>query len=316
VYALQPDGNVPAGYAETHAVTRTESHTMTTDQEGTGTAGTFTIEVIGSAAASDDASGWGETEYSGGGGYTVESGGGASNTVSYHLVIGGTYANGTFTVTSETYTESGSYTYWQEVTRTTTGPNGGWYADTWDATRSGNHTLSWTAALDQQGVLAYTSYTLESEDVAHWHQRAGYSNGGYTDYVFDTDSSARVEWDGTAAVRTGSRSWSNLTEWWYPGSPPYEGSNAEGITTPVSDAVELPWLWVSTDGWEWHAPAAATGFTFRGESEDSAELTEAVRISWPDGYTPLFEVTDFDVTSHSSDSAHTGAIGLIRRTPG
>ncbi len=310
VPALQPEGSLPAGYEETHAVIRSESHTVTIDQSGGGSSGTFTVDVIGSASASDLASGWGEgtyiedeifgTVYT----ETVETSGGGSNSLSYHLVIGGTYANGTFTITSKTYTETTSYSRWQEVTRTQTMSFGAWYRDSWDTEQSGSYTVTWTAALDPQGVLVYTSYTQESEDSAHWHTRLDNSYGGYRDSVYDTSSSGTIALSGGAGARTGAESWSSLTEWWYPGTPGDEGSESDGESEPVSDTVGLPSPSEDTQEWVWRAPADATGFTYHGVAVDSAAITQSARYSSPDGYTLVYEVPDFEVTSHSSESDH------------
>ncbi len=293
----------PAGYAETHSVSRTESHTVTVDQAGSGSAGTFTVDVVGSAAAGDAAGGFGEWDA----GYsdaTVETGGDGSNAVSYHLTRTGTYASGAFTITSETYTEVGSSSLHQEYTQTATyAGSGGSYTTHWDQTRTSNWSLSYAAAADPQGNLAYTSYGLQSADTAHWLQRYGYSSGAYYESTADAGSSGTVVGDGPTAVRTGSRSWTSTTGWYYPGAT--SGGTSYGWTDPVADAVSLPWLEAHPYGWQWRAESGiATSFTFRGVAEESATLTETARYSTPNGWSWQFDVLDFAATSHSSDSGH------------
>ena len=82
VSILFPGGLLSSDYIENHSVTRNEANTVTLDQSGTGAAGTFNIDV---------ANGTGSTQFS------------------YHLTMSGQFANGVYTVTSETYNEIGSY---------------------------------------------------------------------------------------------------------------------------------------------------------------------------------------------------------------
>lgn len=303
---LLPGATLPPGYEETHALTRTESHTLTLDQVGSGSSGTFTIDVVGRSAYGDAASGDGELGTAPI--VTTLTGGGGGGSLTYHLVVGGTYDNGVFTVTSQSYTETGSSSLWQAYSHTSEYPGYGWYKDSWNSTHDEGHTLTYTAARDTNGVMGYTSYLLVSSESAHWYQRSEYSTGGYTDTTSDTSSVGAIQWDGMQAVRSGARSWGSVTTWYYPNpnGPPNEGSYGSGWTDPVSDTVSLPSLNTSTSGWVWRAGTSdATDFMYHGVSKFRTDLTESARYSSPDGQTPVFEVLDFDLTSHASDSGHT-----------
>lgn len=53
-------GSVPSGgYAETHTPHKSFSHVITLDESGTANSGTYTLDILGSANATDTASGGG-----------------------------------------------------------------------------------------------------------------------------------------------------------------------------------------------------------------------------------------------------------------
>lgn len=89
---LLPAVSLPLGYAETHSLTRHMSSSVTVDQAGTGSAGTFTIVVTGSVQWSDTANGSGGADTA-----TVSASGTGTQQMSYHLIMGGTDSHGLFT---------------------------------------------------------------------------------------------------------------------------------------------------------------------------------------------------------------------------
>lgn len=281
----------PTGYEEPHAVTRTETNTVTVDQSGTGVAGTFAIDVVGSAESGDTASGSGES-----GETTITTSGTGNSEFSYHLVTSGTYANGVFTVTSQTYTETGSYSWTRSYEY-----EGGFG---WTETHEGDHTLSWSAALDENEQLTYTSYSYSPTDTTHWVMESPFYGGGYTEYTYDTSRSFTTTGSGDTATYSGSESWHEHSYSYAPGDPPYEDTWEDGETTPLSGTVALGTVNEPTYDWQWRAGTLdATNFTFHGVAEETASLTESATHRFA-GSGWEFDVNSFESFSHTSDSGH------------
>jgi hypothetical protein len=285
-------------YSETHSLTQNETNTVTVDESGTGSSGTFSIDVVGSAHSADSASGSGS-----GGNASVSKGGTGNSQFSYHLTMSGTYDSGSFTVTSETYTETGSYSTSDNGTWTFTSDQGS-STYHWDDTASGNYSLSWSAA-ESGGQLQYTSYSLDETDTAHWHTHTTSPDGSYTDSTWDASSTVHTSGSGYSADYTGTNSWHEHHYSYYanPGGTPYDYTYDYGYTNPVSgttylglyEGIYMPWEAGTSD---------ATGFTFHGSSSEASTLTETATFHTADSSGSSFDVNSFSSTYHSSDSGH------------
>lgn len=283
--------DVPLNYTETHDIVRTETNTVTVDQVGTGSAGTFTIDVVGSAYFSDTLTVSGSAD-----GTSLIGSGSQTNEVSYHLVISGGYADGVFTITSETYTETGSYMADQETTWTYSNPWEDSYQ--WDTNNSGNYTLSWSAATDESGELAYTSYSSSSTDTAHWHEHTTWPDGLYSEHIYDVSRTVETTGNGDTADYTGSESWYQYD---YDSGELWE----DEWTNPLSGSEYLNPIDEPTYDWQWRAGTSdATNYTFHGVAEESADLTATAVWHGSASLAMELDVTSFNSTSHSAISEY------------
>ena len=289
----------PFGYSETHSIVRSEANTVTVDQAGTGSSGTFTVTVDASNQSSDTASG------SATGSSAITATGTDSIQSTSHQVISGTYANGAFTITSETYTETGSYS--SAVNLTTTYSYGSSSStNESDSTHSGTYSLSFTATAGSYGMLNYTSYDYTASDTVHSY--TGYSGSGGGIYETTTDAARTVHTigSGSTATYTGTESSSSTTHMRYPnnGGTPYDYTSSYSSSNPISGTTYLMPLYESTAGWEWKAGTSnATNFTFHGVATQNGTLTESL-TSRPSVFGSSVDVNSFSTTSHTADAGH------------
>lgn len=293
VQLLPIDAFMPASpgltYSEHHSVSRAEANTLTVDEAGTGSSGTFSIDFTGSSESDDTVEGSG-----GASDFSTTTEGSGHNEYSFHLVISGEYADGVMTITSETYTETGSYSNTQAITLITAGGT-----DRWDVASSGSYTLSWTAATSE-GQLTYTSFSAESTDTAHWRRQTT-SAGVETDATWDDVSTAQTSGSGTEANYTGSILWHQYRRTVSGGS---EETTEWSSTTPVSGTAWIGTPYRFTDvGW-YAGTYDATGYTFHGETTETASLTEEATLHTSDGSNWQFDVDSFNSSSHNSDMGH------------
>jgi hypothetical protein len=283
-------------YVENHSLTRNESTTTTIDQSGSGSSGTFTVDVVGSANATDGAtgnSGW------------VTASGSAAKQLSYHLVMSGTYANGAFTITSQTYNETGSFDSFQTNTQTFPAESSTSTQQS-DTDYSTSYSLSWTAS-SSSGGLAFTAYSYAMTESFESHTYIGYSDGGYSDSRSTRETNYAVSGSGSTGVGSGSVFSHGITHVYYPNYEglPYEYTTESSQTDSLDGPVFLPSPIGVPPEFAWKAGTSdATGFTFHGVSEQSASLTESARYSTQSDWTMQFDVLSFSSTSHSSDTSH------------
>jgi hypothetical protein len=146
------NGDGTLGYKETHTIQKSFSHAITLDESGTGSSGTYTLDVVGSAHATNTASG--------GGGLVSSTSGHLTSDISYHIVIDGSYSDYGFTVDSESYTETGFVAEDHTVT----------YLPTSDGTVSaydGTYTRTWSLGqkrgrAEKGTLLILTAYPPKS----------------------------------------------------------------------------------------------------------------------------------------------------------
>jgi hypothetical protein len=162
-----------SGYTETHNVNKSFAHTVTLVQFGSGTEGTFVLEITGEAHATD--------EVSGSGGYVTATGT-LTTDISYHIIVGGQYSSGAFTVTSQSYTETGStaLTYDMSV-------GGFWYPNPtpthynpYDGYSNHSWNVSWAGTVTD-GALSFTSFSYGESFEEYWHRRNYYPGDVYVD---------------------------------------------------------------------------------------------------------------------------------------
>ncbi len=299
ISALLGSLTLPTGYAETHAIVRNESTSVTVDQAGTGSAGTFTVTVDASSFSSD-------TAFGGAAGIpSITTTGTGTGQSTAHFVISGTYAGGAFTVTSETYSETGAYSVIQSTV--TTYPNdGNSLTHRADTTRTGNHTLTWTAAIGTGGQLAYTSYDYVSTEAAHTYTKQDYSGGGFFEVTTDAAFTVHTVGSGPLATYAGT-DWSTTTtrtRYPNPGGSPFESTSTSGWNNPVGGSVQLGGLSESTANWTWNAgTATATNYTFHGVAVRNDALAETATLR-AEGFGSAIDVHSFSSTSHLSDTGH------------
>ncbi len=291
---------LPSGHAETHAIIRNEATTLTVDQAGTGSAGTFTVTVDAGSFSSD-------TAFGGAAGIpSVTTTGSGTGQTTAHFVMSGTYANGAFTVTGKTYSETGSYTVIQS-TVTTYPKDGDSQITRVDTTRSGNHTLGWSAAVGTDGQLAYTSYDFVSTEAAHTYTKQDYSGGGFHEMTTDAAFTVHTVGSGPLATYTGT-DWSTTTSrtrYPNPGGSPFESTSTWGWNNPVGGSVQLSGLYESTADWTWNAGTAnATNYTFHGVAVRNDALAETATLRAEGFGGSALDVNSFSSTSHTSDTGH------------
>ncbi len=290
--------SAPTGYTETHSIARSEANTVTVDQAGTGSSGTFTITVDASNSSSDTATG------SATGGNAITATGTGSIQSTLHQVLSGTFADGAFTITSETYSETGSYS--SAVNTTTTYSYGsGTSTNESDSARSGTYSLSYTATAGSYGMLNYTSYDYTASDTAH--SFSSYSGTGSL-YEYTTDAAYTVHTTGSGwmASSTGTDATSGSMHMSYPnpGGTPYDYTSSYSSSNPISGTTYLMPQYESTYGMEWQAgTSTATGFTFHGVATQDSTLTESA-TSHPSTLGASVDVNSFASASHTSDSSH------------
>lgn len=284
-------------WSETHTVNRSGGDILVCDEAGTGTAGTFTLDLIGSAVDADTAGGGG-----GGTGISVTTNGVGTGQFSYHLTMSGTYSAGVYTVTTETYAETGSYSVAEDITnlysQSSSAPH--LTSEHWDFTNTGNYTLSWSAAVSG-GQLAYTAYSFVSSHAGHWHYHNSYSDGAYSDTTTDTTHTLQTTGGGSTGQYT-------QTDWWH--SHVYshgvqddtQQDNESTSTTSGTASLEEPFQDVGVS-WEAGTPAA-TNFTFHGVSSESASLSESVTSHTTAGGGWGFDVNSFSSASHAAHYGH------------
>lgn len=201
------------GYQESHTINKSFSHTITLDESGTGSSGTYTFDVVGSAHATDTASGWGGLVNSASGRLTIY--------ISCHIVIHGNYSAYGFTVDSESYIETGFVA--EDYTMTYL-PTSDGTVNSYDGTYTRTWSLSWSGSVTN-GVLSLNSLSYTDSWAQHWHSHTSYSDGSYWDSVMDSDVNVSESGSGTQAAYNGSQSWHEQTHSYVPGDPPYNYYN-------------------------------------------------------------------------------------------
>ncbi len=281
---------------------------VTVDQAGTGSSGTFTVTVDATSVTTDTATG------SVPGNSSLTASGNGSIQAASHLVMSGTYANGAFTVTSETYGETGSYTAVQYTTAIST--NGSTTATSRsDSNRSGNYTLAFTAAIGSNGQLAYTGYSYSTTDAVHLFTKWSSTSGSMFEKTTDSNRTATTTGSGSTGSTTGTVSWQEINHSIYPnpmpGGSPFENTSVSGYTNPISEAGALPMPPASTTNWSWRAKASnATDYTFHGVAVQNGSLVESA-TSRVTNAGKTIDVTSFNSTSKTSDSGH-----IVANEPG
>jgi len=282
------------GFTETHAIGRSETKSVTIDQAGSGSAGTFTVTINTASTTSDVASGsTSASSYS-----TITATGTLTGQSVAHQVISGTYANGAFTVTSDTYTETGS----SSVIQSTTTDWSSMYLQRVDTSRTSNYALSWAAAPDANGQLTYTSYDFTNSEVGRDYTRYETSGAGFSEITTDTAYTVHTVGSGQYATATGTDT-RTTTMYSYspnPNGSPLEYSYSDTWNNPVPSMAYLGMPYESTYGWVWNAGTSdATNYTFHGVSTEDSTLTVSLTAhDWG------VDVNSFNSTSHMSDSSH------------
>ncbi len=297
---LLPAASLPLGYTETHSLTRHMSNSVMVNQAGTGSAGTFTIVVLGSVQWSDTANGSGGADTT-----TVSASGTGTQQMSYQLIMGGTYSHGLFTITTHNYAETGIYSSSQSVTWTSS-YEGGSFTNSWNAARVRNHTLSWSASVGSHGELIYTSYSYTGNETFLASTSAHWLGGGSSNSSFAATSSITTTGSGSSASYTGSNSWHEQHHVTYPnpGGTPYDHTWAYGWNHVASGTTHLPGVDESTYDWQWKAGSPnAIHFTFHGVGTESASLSQTATY-WVGASGLVFEVNWFDASYQSSDLGH------------
>lgn len=272
---------------------------VTVDQAGTGASGTFTVTVAAANVSTDTATG------SAAGNASLTASGIGSVQAASHLIISGTYGNGAFTVTSETYSEIGSYSAIQNTTRTNSdGSNT--TTNRLDANRSGNYTLTFSVAAGTNGQLVYTAYSYSATDSVHWYTSSTSTTGNFSETTTDSNRTITTTGSGSSASSTGSTSWQETHRVIYPmpGGSTYDHTWGSGYTNPISGSTNLPPVTVSTADWVWRAGTPnATDYTFHGVATQNGSLVESATSRVTNAGITI-DVTAFNSTSQTSDSGH------------
>lgn len=209
------------------------------------------------------------------------------------------------TITTHEYAETGIYSSSQSVTWTNS-YEGGSFTNHWNATRSQDYTLSWSAAVGAYGQLVYTSYSYSANETFHTYTYSSSSSGGYSEATYTASSSLTTTGSGSSASYTGSNSWHEQHRVIYPnlGGTPYDYTWAYGWNHVASGTTYLPGVYEPTYGWRWQAGSSqAIRFTFHGVATESASLSQTAtyRVSLSG---LAFEVNWFDALYQSSDLGH------------
>jgi hypothetical protein len=269
------------GYVETHTLTRSFSHTITLDENGSAASGTYTLDIVGEAHSRDDVSGAGAAAVSSG---TL------TTDVTYHTVISGRHTPGGDVLDSETYSETGSATETHAVTLTP--PTDTVYDDgsetvQWD--------LSWSAVV-AGGALSFTSFSNVHSDDVTWHHHIDAPAGSSDEQIHTGYENTETGSGGSQETYDG-HAWWEVHEWWSD-RPPFDYTS----DTPASGTVDLdttvqapPIPWPAED-------PAATGFVWHGVTELGGTLTETATFVADDFY--RLDVGSFSSTSHALSLAH------------
>lgn len=312
-YYDPPESN----YSETHTLTRNEPNRVTVDQSGSGRAGTFTVDVVGSDTGSDNASGGGSTYFN-----SVTASGDSSKHAAWHLNVSGNYAlfgggypgyppeygvNPIFTVTGATYHEDGNDSSSRRVNQVSNSGGG----STSDGTRTGSYTLDWTAGR-VNNALAYTTYSYTASRSDHVTERSESGNGYYDQVEITAPIGVTTTLSNGVAssVPSGNMTTHNTGRRYDPDNAPsyardYDYTNSP--PPPTSSTVNLGAVPVSTDGWIWLADGGSSkDFTFHGVTVVNSDLdsTASYHQSYGMSY-PRLDIDSFDWNYKGSDSAHT-----------
>jgi hypothetical protein len=236
----------------------------------------------------------------------VTDSGTSSDQYSYQLAITGTYSNGVFTITSESYNETGSYNFSWKATWNSSSLDGSSTSNQ-DMSSSGNYMLSWDAAPDDNGQLVFTAYSYSATAKSTWDINSSGSDGSYVEDDFGTSGSIDMTGSGTTASSTGTITTDTYLHSY---TPLPDGSSIDTTyedeeTNPVSGTADLSSLLVqSTSGWQWEAGASnAVNYNFHGVSSETANLTETSTYQVTNSGT-TFVVNAFNSSSQTADSSH------------
>lgn len=289
-------------YAETHNLNQSESNSVSVTQSGSGSAGTFQVTVTGSSKAGDTASGTGNL--GGPSGPTENGSGNASGSNSYQLVMAGTYSNGDFTVTSETYSANGSSNSSQTTTFTVPG-----YSQEGDSTNGDKYTESWSAGDNSSGQLVVNSYSLTETVSAYSHNHDNIGSSESTDGSSNATTTITATGQGSTGTYTGTETLNTTSDNVIPNSPPTPPSSSSQ-SQPVSGSFSLSSLLVQPSGWQWFAGTSnATNYSFSGGTTESATLSEtATWHSAANSYNPYapptLVVNSFNSAYQNTDTGH------------
>ncbi|HEY7329379.1 MAG TPA: hypothetical protein VH592_17185 [Gemmataceae bacterium] len=264
--------NASTPYAEAHTIARGETNTVTIEQSGGGTSGTWSVTVTGSTNSSDIANGSG-----GGTTSTAQISESASGTATaksnYNLVMSGTYSNGTFTLTSETYYATGSSNSSQTNSETSSSYWGDSFSEN-DSTYSDIYTQSWSASISDTGGMVFNSYSLTEIAKAYSHNQSS-ANGEYGDATSTAVTTMTASGQGDMANYSESETLGQTFE-------DNGTTSSQNQSNPVSGTVYIGGLLDQPSGWQWLAGASnATYYTFNGGASEKVTLVETA--TWQTG---------------------------------
>ena len=279
------------GYSEGHQITKSFSTTLTLDESGTGSAGSYTIDIVGSSNSQDTTTG--------SGGAVTSSTGTLTSDISFHRVIHGRRTTAGDVVDDQSYSESGSTTssyslaIGQSSSSTTAISSS--ETDSW--------TLAWTGTVTN-GALSYTTYSGSETLQSNWHRSD--SSDGFTtaDQQLSTGSAFTLTASGSNVAYTG-RNWSEEHRHMYSHSAPYDYPYDRTWDDPLSGGVQTAGLGSVPITWN-AGEATATNYTWHGQTVSSGSLTETATFN-----DAGMDVNSFASTGHFSDRSH-----LVEDEPG
>ena len=318
-----PYGNPAAGYAETHTLTRNEPNTVTVDQSGSGSAGTFTVDFVGSDTGSDKAKGSGLSSSGGSSSSystTYTTSGQADQQSSWHLTITGTYAvtpgpypgnpaygaRSVFTPAGAIYHGEGTLSSSRDIAKTPSSGGG----ETIVGGGSGNFTLDWTAGI-RNGVFAFTTYTSTITQTCHEVSRNNYTGGYFAQTTTDAPRTVTTTLaNGVATTTTtGATTARGEGRQYDPTNSPSYARDYDYTTTtpaPPPSVTNLGAPPVDVANWVWRSEGAASqNFTFHGVNVVNSNLTETATFRTPYGASTRLDVDAFTWDYKGSDSGHT-----------
>jgi hypothetical protein len=287
--------NAGPSYTETHQLTRSFSQTITVDQSGSGTYGTFTVDTIGQTHLTDGAIG--------SGGNVTDAEGTLVTDTSYHLVVHGHHTADGDVIDDEAYSESGTAGRTDEVRYDFI--NGD--TQEFDGTYSKAWTTSWTAIVTN-GQMSFSAFSYAQAESTTWHMRDDHSDGSYEDSSISTGWSlaeygtgtvAVYAWTGTRESHSHSHTPGSEGGLGMPPSPPSNTYDDQTWSNSASGSTQLNTDPQSVDvGWNAEV-TGAVGYTWHGVQTTSGALAETA--TYVDG---RLDINSFETTSHFALFTH------------